>query len=215
MRARLAPNARRTLISRCRRAPRASMRFAMLAQASRSTSPRKIMSTDIGVAKMCLCPKRPRLPSRSTSLGMSSPARTGTATRTIVENCVSSTACAVLSFTPALARPRMLTARVVGSASQLRPSEDGVTIVAFANATVTAGVCDGRVLAAPVKVLGFTPTIITGTSLSLIHRPSTVGERPNSRSQNSSLITATAWLAAVSSVGAIGRPNCGSTPRTE
>jgi hypothetical protein len=96
-----------------------------------------------------------------------------------------------------------------------RDPEDGVTSIALANATVTAGVCDGSVLAAPVKVLGFTPTIITGTSLSLIHWPSTVGERPNARSQNSSLITTTAWLAAVSSVGAMARPNCGSTPRTE
>jgi hypothetical protein len=109
----------------------------------------------------------------------------------------------------------MITDGDAGSASQLRPSEDGVTSVALANATVTPGVCDGRVLAAPVKVLGFTPTTITGTSLSLIHWPSTVGERPNSRSQNSSLITTTDWLAAVSSVGAMARPNCGSTPRTE
>src|SRR5437762_3490197 len=111
--------------------------------------------------------------------------------RAIAANCVSSTACAALSVMPTLVRPRMLTAGAVGFASQLRPSEDGVTSVAFANATVTAGACDGRVLATPVKVLGVTPTIITETSLSLIHRPSTVGERPNSRSQNASLITAT------------------------
>src|SRR5262249_32850379 len=107
------------------------------------------------------------------------------------------------------------TAPPVGSASQSRPSEDGVTMVAFASATVTAGACDGSVLAAPVNLLGVTPTIVTGTSLSLIHRPSTVGERPNSRSQDSSLITAPGWLAGGSPAGAMTRPSCASTPRTE
>ena len=50
---------------------------------------------------------------------------------------------------------------------------------------------EGSVLAAPVKPFGFTPTIVTGTSLSLIDCPSTAGDRANSRSQNSSLITTT------------------------
>jgi hypothetical protein len=214
MRARPAPRARRTLISRCRRAPRASISVALLAQARRRTRPRKIISTDMGVAKTCCCAKRPRLPSRSVSLGTASPAWIGSVTRTMVENWVSSAACADLSLTPGFVRARMLTDRDAGSASQFRPSEDGVTSVAFASATITAGVCDGSVLAAPVKPFGLTPTIVTGTSLSLIDCPRTAGDRAKSRSQNSSLITTTGSLPAVSSIGRIARPSCGCTPRT-
>src|SRR5258706_4804132 len=83
--------------------------------------------------------------------------------------------------------------------SQFRPSEDGVTSVAFARATITDGACEGSVLAAPVNPLGLTPTIVTGTSFSLIDCPSTAGARAKSRWQNSSLITTTGSLTAVSS----------------
>jgi hypothetical protein len=95
----------------------------------------------------------------------------------------------------------------------LRPSDEGVTSVALANATMTSGVCEGSVLAAPVNPLGFTPMIVTGTSLSLMDCPRTVGDRLNSRSHKSSLITATVSLPAVSSAGTIARPSCGCTPR--
>ena len=110
MRARPAPSASRTLISRCRRAPRASISVAMLAHASSRTSPRKIINTAMGVANACCCANRPRLPSRNISLGTASPAWIGTIARTIVENCASSVACAVRSLTPGFARPRTLTA---------------------------------------------------------------------------------------------------------
>jgi len=209
MRVRPAPRARRTLVSRWRRAPRASISVAMFAHASSSTSARKIISTVSGAAKSRRWPNRPRLPSRSTSLGVSSPARSGNIVRTIADSCVSSAACAAPSLTPGLARPRMCTAIDVGFASQFRPSDDGVTIGAFASAIVTAGVCDGSVLAAPVNRFGFTPTMITATSLSRMARPTTFGCRWNADSQNSSLITATASLPAVSSDGSIARPRCG------
>src|SRR4249919_3742043 len=116
----------------------------------------------------------------------------------MAENWVSSPACAMLSLTPGFVRPRTLTDRDAGFASQFRPSEEGVTSVAFDSATITAGVCDGSVLPAPVNPFGFTPTIVTETSLSLIDRPSTAGDRANSRSQNSSLITTTGSPPAVS-----------------
>jgi hypothetical protein len=118
-----------------------------------------------------------------------------------VENWVSSAARAMLSLTPGFARARMLTDRDAGSASQFRPSEDGVTSVAFDSATITAGACDGSVLSAPVKPFGFTPTIVTGTSFNLIDCPSATGDRAKPRSQNSSLITTAGSLPAVSSIG--------------
>ena len=74
--------------------------------------------------------------------------------------------------------------------------------------TMTAGVSEGSVLAAPVKPLGLTPMIVTGTSLSLIDCPIAAGDRANSRSQKSSLITTTGSLPAVSSDGRISRPIC-------
>jgi hypothetical protein len=64
-----APSASRTLISRCRRAPRASISVAMFAHASSRTSPRNIINTAMGVANACCCANRPRLPSRNTSVG--------------------------------------------------------------------------------------------------------------------------------------------------
>ena len=118
----------------------------MLAQASSSTNPTNVMSTDMGVAKICFCPNRPRLPSRSTSLGISSPARTGMMARTIAESCVSSAACAALSLTPSLVRPRMYNPpQSAGFASELLPSDVGVSSGPFAKATVRRG-CPGRVL---------------------------------------------------------------------
>ena len=53
-----------------------------------------------------------------------------------------------VSCAPGCCRPRP---RV---RSQFRPLEAGVTSVAFASATITSGVCEGSVLAAPVKPLG-------------------------------------------------------------
>jgi hypothetical protein len=97
---------------------------------------------------------------------------------------VSSSACAAVLVTPGFVRARMFTVRDFGSASQLRPSEDGVMRVALARATITSGVSDASVLAAPVKPFGLTPMIVTGTSFSLIVRPRTAGERANACAQN-------------------------------
>ena len=70
-------------------------------------------------------------------------------------NCASSVVCAVRSLTPGFARAEDDEAdRAAGSASQFRPLDDGVTSVAFASATITAGVCDGSVLAGAGKAFG-------------------------------------------------------------
>ncbi|HEX5434579.1 MAG TPA: hypothetical protein VFY05_10105 [Candidatus Angelobacter sp.] len=50
-----APSAIRTLISRCPRAPRVSIRLATLAHASSSTSPTSVISTVIGLANVFSC----------------------------------------------------------------------------------------------------------------------------------------------------------------
>ena len=75
---------------------------------------------------------------------------------------------AARSLTPGFVRARTWTDRAAGFASQSRRSDDGVTRVACASATMTSGVCEGSVLATPVKPLGFTPTMVAGMSLSLI-----------------------------------------------
>ena len=176
--------------------------------------PRNIINTAMGVANACRCENRPRLPSRNTSVGTVSPARIGTTAWKIVTNCASSVVCAVRSLTPGFARPRTMRPPAAGSASQFRPLEAGVTSVAFASVTMTAGVSEGSVLPAPVKPLGLTPMIVTGTSLILIDRPIAAGDRANSRFQKASLIIATAGLPGMSSDGRISRPICALTPST-
>ena len=131
-------------------------------------------------------------------------------------NCASSVACAVRSLIPGFARPRTTKPPppAAAFASQFVPFEAGVTSVAFASVTMTSGVSEGSVLPAPVKPLGLTPTIVTGTSLTFIARPIAAGDRANSRFQKPSLIIATAGLPGRSSVRRISRPICALTPST-
>ena len=114
-RPRPAPSARRTLISRCRCAPRASSRLAMLAQASSSTRPVSDSSTYTGFLNMRAAKPRPRLPSSSSTRGNVSPAFTVIVPRMADARSTFNAACACASETPGLMRPITSTHHTFGS----------------------------------------------------------------------------------------------------
>ena len=210
-RARPAPRASRTPISRCLAIDRAKSRLAMLEQASNSTSATPPINTCSGFANIAFERNNPRLPSSRVSRGMVVFLSGFNVECTIADNDTSRAAWAVTSATPALVRPMIFSHHIWGLDA---PSSDPF----LPRGSTRGWELKGRnrsgldcTLLAPVNPDGATPMIVTGTMLTLIVRPTTEGEDPKARSQTSVLIRATVGAPIWSSAARIGRPSCGST----
>ena len=210
-RARPAPRASRTPISRCLAIERANSRLAMLEQASSSTRPTTAISTSSGFANICFERNNPRLPSSRSSRGMDMFLSGRNVERTTADSDASRAAWAVISATPAFVRPMIFSHHIWG---QDAPSSDPL----LPRGSTRGCELKGRnrsgldcTLLAPVNSDGATPTISTGTRLTLIVRPTTAGEDPNARCHSSALIRATVGAPILSSPARMGRPSCGCT----
>src|SRR5580693_5848348 len=175
-RARPAPRASRKATSLCRAIERANSRLAMFEQAKRRTRPTTAISTSSGFANIVFERNNPRLPSSRSSRGMVVFASGCNVERTTAESDASRAAWAVISAALPFERPMIFNHHTWGLDA---PRSDP-----FLPRGSTSG-CElkGRkrsgldcTLLAPVNPDGATPTIVTGTMLTLIVRPATAGE---------------------------------------
>ena len=192
-RARPAPIAARTAISRWRVAARDSRRFETFTHAISSSSPtaaKRIHSVSRRpLGNVSLNESRPTRQRLSGNCAGSRCARSATIGRR------SASACA--SVTPAFSRPSTCTF--------LTPSM-----------TLPCSKTTGTYTSAPrhMKRLGITPTTVRLTPLSSIWRPTTDGSPPNWRCQNLNPSTTTGSAPGTPSAGRTVRPSSGGTPIT-
>ena len=196
MRARLAPKARRTPISRRRPSPRTSCRFATLAHVTSSTQP-----TAPSSSQSARCAPRPTTVDPNGCSPRCQPRyRSGRVWASPAET-VSSTACS-------LRRPAAPPADNRPMVTNLRWLDGCISGLASLSGNQTSQV--NGVL----KPCGMTPTTVQDRSLSVTRSPTISAAAWNCVRQSSSLRTTAGGLSGRQSAGRKVRPRWGSTPNT-
>ena len=212
IRPRPAPSARRTPISLCLADERASIRFAILAQARRSTNPTTASSICTGWANCLPLKFNPLLPSSSSNRGIVSSFATVMVALIAALSATFKAALDCSNGTPGFSRAINCTHQslLFDSKGPLCPNSPLTSGIIDSGMNISGEFCT---LLAPVKARGFTPMTVTGVMLTVITFPTASGAFPNARSHNPSLMVATAPVpGAWSSEGRIARPSAGRTP---